>query len=276
MKTFYTKKYAKQGRQLPCFCFRSVDSTNTVARAFVAERSRGVFAVISREQTAGRGRYGRKFLSLADRGTFVTYVRPVGKDTDAAPLGALCALAVRQTLAEFFGIDALLKWPNDVLADGRKICGILPECVFGKDGVRFVFLGIGINLFYTEEELGDLHDIATSATLLCADEDLKCRYCKNRAKTLIDFGIRVAQLCDELCEQYESSPEELWERYSASLVTLGKTVSFTAEDGTRRVGKAVAVRNDGALATECVDGVHFVRWGEVTQCFPEDSESGAE
>lgn len=160
--------YAKQGRQLPCFCYKSVTSTNLTAKEMLrAGKVADEFAVISREQTGGRGRYDRKFLSLAGKGMYVTYVARVPSDVDVSPLGGLCALCVTDLLYEVFEIQSLIKWPNDVLSGGRKICGILPECVYSADGGKYVLLGIGVNLFYTEQDFGDLRDIATSVALQC-------------------------------------------------------------------------------------------------------------
>ena len=174
-KTLYTK----QGRVLPCFCYDSLPSTNDEAKRIAKEGREDRFAVAASEQTAGRGRYGREFLSLRGRGLYLSYaMKAEGRDIVA--FGALSALAVAALLEEYFGIRAELKWPNDVLANGRKICGILPESVVGRDGERYAVVGMGVNVFYSEEELGALADIATSAVLCCKNDELKRGFLQNK------------------------------------------------------------------------------------------------
>ena len=260
--------YAKQGRQLPCFCYKSVTSTNLTAKEMLrAGKVAYEFAVISREQTGGRGRYDRKFLSLAGKGMYVTYVARVPSDVDVSPLGGLCALCVTDLLYEVFEIQSLIKWPNDVLSGGRKICGILPECVYSADGGKYVLLGIGDNLFYTEQDFGDLRDIATSVALQCKNDILCAEFEKHKEHSIYRLGERLSVLCGELCRDFEVRGEEVVRRYKTKSFTIGKQVTFTDKDGRQKTGKAVDIDGKCALHVLCDDGEHTVGWGEVTvQC----------
>ena len=164
----YSIYYAKeQGRRLPCFCFDSVSSTNDVAKTLLHRGKCGedAFAVLAVEQCSGRGRMGRIFVSPRGKGIYMTLVRKAGNIADVSPAGCFSALAVCDLLGQVFGLDCTLKWPNDVLAGGKKICGILPESVVAANGERYVLIGTGINVLTDETDLGDLQEIATSVLL---------------------------------------------------------------------------------------------------------------
>lgn len=254
--------FTKQGRRLPCFCFDGVVSTNDEAKRIIREGGPKCFAVTATEQTGGRGRHGRAFLSLAERGLYLSFVCPVTTE-NCASFGVLSALAVAELLREFFGLDVTFKWPNDVMADGKKICGILPESVVGKDGERYVVSGMGVNFFYSAEELGALSDIATSAVLCCKNEQLKCRFEQDRSGALRAAAVRLAELAAEIADETESG-ENLVAEYAARLDTLGKKVRYTGADGRRRTGVATGVAPDCALIVKRLGKEERIAWGEVT------------
>jgi BirA family biotin operon repressor/biotin-[acetyl-CoA-carboxylase] ligase len=127
--------------------FDSLPSTNTeAARQAVQGASEGL-CVVAREQTQGRGRAGRTWLSPADAGLYFSLVlRPLHLPQRSWPLVTLmAALAVRDAVLETCGIETDIKWPNDIMAGERKLCGILAETVEAETG-RAIILGIGINL----------------------------------------------------------------------------------------------------------------------------------
>ena len=112
----YGMDYAKeQGRQLPCCCFRTVPSTNDTAKTLLhgGEVREECFAVLAEEQTAGRGRMGRTFVSPRGKGIYMTLVRKAAGVADVSPAGCFSALAVCDLLGQVFGLDCTLKWPND-------------------------------------------------------------------------------------------------------------------------------------------------------------------
>lgn len=256
-KTLYTK----QGRVLPCFCYDSLPSTNDEAKRIAKEGREDRFAVAASEQTAGRGRYGREFLSLRGRGLYLSYaMKAEGRDIVA--FGALSALAVAALLEEYFGIRAELKWPNDVLVNGRKICGILPESVVGRDGERYAVVGMGVNVFYSEEELGALADIATSAVLCCKNDELKRGFLQNQEATLRSAAVRLAELCSRLADCMDAG-EDFIPEYAGRLVTLGKRVRFKGADGREKEGVATGVAPDCSLIVATDGGEEKIGWGEV-------------
>jgi BirA family biotin operon repressor/biotin-[acetyl-CoA-carboxylase] ligase len=126
--------------------FDSLPSTNTEAARQAAEGAGEGLCVVAREQTAGRGRRERTWVSTKDAGLYFSIVlRPRLEARDWPLITLLAALAVRDALRQSCGLEADIKWPNDLLAGGRKLCGILAETIETRAG-RACVLGIGINL----------------------------------------------------------------------------------------------------------------------------------
>lgn len=263
----YSIYYAKeQGRRLPCFCFDSVSSTNDVAKTLLHRGKCGedAFAVLAAEQCSGRGRMGRTFVSPRGKGIYMTLVRKAGNVADVSPAGCFSALAVCDLLGQVFGLDCTLKWPNDVLAGGKKICGILPESVVAANGERYVLIGTGINVLTDETDLGDLQEIATSVLLETEKGSINLSFCGNTAKAIRRLGGVLALGTDEIVRRFLAGDEDLAGVYSERLSTIGKEVGFSGEDGAALTGKAVGVTSDAALQVYVNGVMHTVRWGEVT------------
>lgn len=258
--------YSEQGGRPPCFCFDSVVSTNLTAKDMLnAGGCPPAFAVSAEEQTAGRGRYDRKFLSRRGKGIYITYVRRIPRDTaDASVYGAVSALAVRDVLKDFFDIECTLKWPNDVLCGGKKICGILPESVYAASGERYLLIGIGINVFYRADDFGELALSATSAVLQCKNNSIKFSIGENDSSVSDKMRTAVCDAVDRLCDRCDGGLRPVLEEYAAGLSTIGRRVGFRDVDGAARYGTACGVAEDGALLVDCGGEVRSVRWGEVT------------
>jgi len=126
--------------------FDRVSSTNDVAKDFASSGAREGLCVIAKEQTAGRGRQGRTWSSPAGDGLYMSVVlRPAIKPSEAGMITVASAIAVAETLRLDYETDAEIKWPNDVLLRGRKICGILIESAVQDDRLDYIVLGIGVN-----------------------------------------------------------------------------------------------------------------------------------
>ncbi|MBN1504248.1 MAG: biotin--[acetyl-CoA-carboxylase] ligase [Candidatus Eisenbacteria bacterium] len=156
---------ASSGRRV--LTFERVDSTNEVAWR---EAERGVPEwtwVSADEQTGGRGRLSRRWHSPAGLGVWTSVVLRPGVTPSVAPGITMCAsLAVARTLRKLHPMSVSLKWPNDVMVKGRKICGILTEMKASGERVEFVVCGIGINLNQAAEDFpAELRDAATSVFL---------------------------------------------------------------------------------------------------------------
>lgn len=144
--------------------FRSVGSTNDVARRLAEEGAASGTAVLADEQLAGRGRLGRSWASPPGLGIWLSLiVRPRALPTPGVlPLNV--ALAVAHSLDRFLANKpAMIKWPNDLLFAGRKLGGILCEAVWEGARPAFVVIGVGINVRHTADDFpADLRVLATS------------------------------------------------------------------------------------------------------------------
>lgn len=127
--------------------FDSVGSTNDLARERAAAGAPEGTCVIAREQAAGRGRQGRAWASPPGEGLYLSVIlRPTIRAADSAVLTLAAAVAVAETLMLDYQVPADIKWPNDVMASSRKICGILVESAIERDRLQYAVMGIGLNV----------------------------------------------------------------------------------------------------------------------------------
>jgi BirA family biotin operon repressor/biotin-[acetyl-CoA-carboxylase] ligase len=145
--------------------YDSVASTNDVARELAASDAVHGTCVIAREQTAGRGRQGRLWSSPPGEGLYLSLIlRPQINAADSAMVTLAAAVGVAETFRLDFEVPADIKWPNDVLASGRKICGILVESAIQNGQLQYAVMGIGVNIAQASFP-DDLGNTATSLLL---------------------------------------------------------------------------------------------------------------
>jgi len=234
--------------------FDSLPSTNTEAARQAALGAREGLCVVAREQTAGRGRQQRVWVSPKDAGLYFSIVLRPRMDAREWPLITLAAaLAVRDALRDACALEADIKWPNDLLAGGRKLCGILAETLETPQG-RAVVLGIGINLTnraFPPEILG----AATSV--------------EEQTRQTPDAERLLASLTRSLSRRYETLDAE---GRAAHIVREWEAASPYAHDRRVRValggetfeGTTRGLEPDGALRVETPDGqMRIVRAGDV-------------
>jgi BirA family biotin operon repressor/biotin-[acetyl-CoA-carboxylase] ligase len=207
--------------------FSSVPSTNKLLRNALSRGAPHGTVFIADEQSAGRGRRDRAWKASPGSGLLSSaLLSPV----DSRYCYALAALAVRDAIADITSHAPALKWPNDVLVDGKKVCGILSEQVNVS-----AIVGIGINTNMNKAEIARIGPDATSLSLTAGRE--------------IDHSLLLEALLRRLQEQYvktRQSPESVFQDWRDSLVTLGRIVEVQAPD-TKWTGLAVDVAEDGAL-----------------------------
>ncbi len=127
--------------------FESLPSTNDLAREMAQSGEGEGIAVLAVQQTEGRGRHGRSWSSPPGEGLYVSLVlRPDIKPADSPVITLAAAVAVAETLEQDYQVPSDIKWPNDVLARGRKICGILVESAIEANKLLYAIMGIGVNL----------------------------------------------------------------------------------------------------------------------------------
>lgn len=154
---------AKRGFQVVRL-FDTIDSTNLEAKR-QAESFSGNGLFIAKEQTLGKGRRGRIWQSPKGTGNYMSYLlRPDIEPMAASMLTLIAGLAVCKAMIDLYEIDVRIKWPNDIVINGKKLCGILTELSAEIDLVNYVVVGIGINV-YQQEFPKEIEDVATSLAL---------------------------------------------------------------------------------------------------------------
>ena len=140
--------------------YETVGSTNTELMALARQGAAEGTVVLARQQTAGRGRMGRSFQSPAGLGLYGSVL--LRSSPEVAPrIPALAATAVRRAIRRSCGLSCGIKWPNDLVLSGRKVCGILAEALPGPEGSLWVVVGIGINVCQRREDfLPELRETA--------------------------------------------------------------------------------------------------------------------
>lgn len=127
--------------------YKKIDSTNDTAYSLAEKGVKEGMVIVAEEQAKGKGRHGRVWLSPAKGGIYMSCIlRPQIAPNEIPKITLLVAVAVAQAIRKLSGLDAMIKWPNDILIDGRKLCGILTEMKAEQDRVDFVIVGIGVNV----------------------------------------------------------------------------------------------------------------------------------
>jgi BirA family transcriptional regulator, biotin operon repressor / biotin---[acetyl-CoA-carboxylase] ligase len=232
--------------------FDSLPSTNLEAARRAAEGASEGLVIVANEQTAGRGRLGRRWASPKGAGLYFSIVlRPQVEPGRWALITFVAALAVHDVLFECCGLQTDIKWPNDILANDRKLCGILAETV---DGGAIV-LGIGINLCSTSFP-EDLRETATSVESLTGDIPDRETVLQS---VLVAFQHRYSTLLQE------GGREQVINDWSqCSSFAFGKRIRV--KNGHEILeGITRGLEKDGALRVETSAGeIRIVRAGDVT------------
>ena len=160
--------------KLPIIIYDKTDSTNNEAKNYIRNRDANSALFITSEQTAGKGRLGRSFIS--DRGgLYMTLLVRLDKNTEnPVAITAYTAVVVRNAIESLSGISPKIKWVNDILIDTKKVCGILTEGVFNADtgNLEYAIVGIGINV-RGKALANEISDIATTLELCGADIEVE-------------------------------------------------------------------------------------------------------
>ena len=240
-------------------CFQSIGSTSDQAKALAEDGAGHGEVVVTEAQTGGRGRRGRSWVTAPRRNVaFSVVLRPSGLPTARAPeLTLVASLAICDALRRA-GVDAGIKWPNDVLVGGRKIAGILTELAAEPDQVHWVVVGVGVNVNARAEDFPpELRGLATSVLLERGQPAPRALF--------------LAACLTLLEEWYDRHAEEGFEPIRAAWkersVTLGREVMVQL-DGRELVGRAEDLDATGALLVRSAAGVERVTSGDVSLLRP--------
>jgi len=230
----------------PLVYYEVLDSTNLKAQELAEKGAAEGTIVQADRQSAGKGRLGRIWESPSGSGLwFTTILRPQIDPKYGAQATLLAAVAVVETLEAVTGINGVIKWPNDILVDRKKICGILSEMYLTEDAINYIIVGIGINVNMAKKDFTEtLSDIVTSVYLQSGRQ----------------------QDCNELLEAFRVSLEKwysIWLAYGFEKVraqwlvyngTIGSFVKVKDNDREIFSGIAEGIDDYGCLLVRDTDG----------------------
>lgn len=201
----------------------SVDSTNSYGKRLAENGFSDGTVIIAEEQTSGRGRLGRDWVSPKGKGIWMTIMlKPEIKPNLASQVTLIAALAVLKAIKAAYDMDIMIKWPNDLVINGKKVCGILAELGAEIERVNYLCVGIGINANLDEQDFkNQALDMATSIKIAAGME--------------VERKKLIANILDVFEEYYilfikKSSLEFMIEEYKKYLINMGREVRLVAKN----------------------------------------------
>jgi BirA family biotin operon repressor/biotin-[acetyl-CoA-carboxylase] ligase len=236
--------------------FDTIDSTNTKAKELAANGIEDGTIIISEEQTAGRGRFGRQWSSPKYKGIWFSVVlKPLIDPINASNITLIGAAAVCLALKDL-GIDTKIKWPNDILLNDKKVCGILTEMSSELNQINYLVMGIGINVNTSYDEFP--RELTSSAASLKSETNAAI----SRQKLLASILEHFENLYDSYIKDNNLKSIIDVCRINSSLI--GKKIQLY-QKGVKISAKAIDITENGLLTIEHEDGhLENIISGEVS------------
>lgn len=236
------------------FYEQEMDSTNIQAKRLGEHNAVNGTVVVTECQTAGRGRRGKTWVSPTGNCYFSILLRPEVLVDRASIITLVSAMALAKTIKQVTALDTMIKWPNDVIANGKKLCGILTESSTDLEYINYAVVGIGINtnqVDFPEE----IKEIASSIRIETGKK-------VNRAELLGNF-LNIFETYYEIFLETEDLTK-LSEEYNNLLVNRGKEVKIIEKEQ-ERVLTAIGIDRRGGLIVEDRNGLQeTIISGEVS------------
>jgi len=224
--------------------FDLTDSTNVQARILAEQGAAHGTLVVADRQTGGKGRRGRSWDSPGGEGIFMSLLlRPQVNVMNVSMLTLVMALAAEKGVREATGLESRIKWPNDLVLNKKKICGILTEMSTEQMEIQYVIIGTGINVCQTQFP----EEIKTTATSLYLESGEKI----SRSKIIGCVMAAFEEYYEKFMETEDMSG--LMEEYNAKLVNLNNEVCILAPTGDFR-GVSTGINKAGGLMVRLEDG----------------------
>lgn len=235
--------------------FDTIDSTNTKAQELAEKGYQSGTLVVADKQESGKGRRGRSWVSPSGTGIFMTLmIKPDINPNNASMLTLVAALAVAKAITSVTGEEALIKWPNDIVVNGKKVCGILTEMNAQFDYINHIVVGIGINV-HNESFPEEISQMASSLTIEAGGKRF------HRAQIIAETMSYFEQYYDTFLKTQDLSA--LVREYDELLVNRNKSVRVL-DPKEPFDGKAMGITPKGELIVDTWESRKLVSSGEVS------------
>lgn len=235
--------------------FDTIDSTNTKAQELAEKGHPSGTLVVADKQESGKGRRGRSWVSPSGTGIFMTLmIKPDINPNNASMLTLVAALAVAKAITSVTGEEALIKWPNDIVINGKKVCGILTEMNAQFDYINHIVVGIGINV-HNESFPEEISQMASSLMIEAGGKRF------HRAQIIAETMSYFEQYYDTFLKTQDLSA--LVREYDELLVNRNKSVRVL-DPKEPFDGKAMGITPKGELIVDTWESRKLVSSGEVS------------
>lgn len=235
--------------------FDTIDSTNTKAQELAEKGYPSGTLVVADKQESGKGRRGRSWVSPSGTGIFMTLmIKPDINPNNASMLTLVAALAVAKAITSVTGEEALIKWPNDIVVNSKKVCGILTEMNAQFDYINHIVVGIGINV-HNESFPEEISQMASSLMIEAGGKRF------HRAQIIAETMSYFEQYYDTFLKTQDLSA--LVREYDELLVNMNKAVRVL-DPKEPFDGKAMGITPKGELIVDTWESRKLVSSGEVS------------
>jgi len=235
--------------------FDTIDSTNIKAQELAEKGYQSGTLVVADKQESGKGRRGRSWVSPSGTGIFMTLmIKPDINPNNASMLTLVAALAVAKAITSVTGEEALIKWPNDIVVNSKKVCGILTEMNAQFDYINHIVVGIGINV-HNESFPEEISQMASSLMIEAGGKRF------HRAQIIADTMSYFEQYYDTFLKTQDLSA--LVREYDELLVNRNKSVRVL-DPKEPFDGKAMGITPKGELIVDTWESRKLVSSGEVS------------
>ena len=235
--------------------FDTIDSTNTKAQELAEKGYPSGTLVVADKQESGKGRRGRSWVSPSGTGIFMTLmIKPDINPNNASMLTLVAALAVTKAITSVTGEEAMIKWPNDIMVNGKKVCGILTEMNAQFDYINHIVVGIGINV-HNESFPEEISQMASSLMIEAGGKRF------HRAQIIAEAMSYFEQYYDTFLKTQDLSA--LVREYDKLLVNRNKSVRVL-DPKEPFDGKAMGITPKGELIVDTWESRKLVSSGEVS------------
>lgn len=235
--------------------FDTIDSTNTKAQELAEKGYPSGTLVVADKQESGKGRRGRSWVSPSGIGIFMTLmIKPDINPNNASMLTLVAALAVAKAITSVTGEEAMIKWPNDIVVNGKKVCGILTEMNAQFDYINHIVVGIGINV-HNESFPEEISQMASSLMIEAGGKRF------HRAQIIAETMSYFEQYYDTFLQTQDLSA--LVREYDELLVNMNKAVRVL-DPKEPFDGKAMGITPKGELIVDTWESRKLVSSGEVS------------